>query len=76
MVSEDNPTVSWESLTDDDFAPLSSGQLGILKVLHRFGGPISREEYIKANWQPVPSEEDWTPEMESELPEFLRRADR
>lgn len=32
--------------------------------------PVTRENYIIQNWQPVP--EPWDAELEAELPEFLQ----
>jgi hypothetical protein len=39
-------------------------------IMLKMGIPITRENYIIQNWQPVP--EDWDVELESELPRFLQ----
>src|SRR5215475_1478035 len=42
----------------------------VLRGMLRYNIPITRENYIKQNWQPVP--EPWDVELEAELPRFLQ----
>jgi hypothetical protein len=41
----------------------------LVQYMIKYGIPVTRENYIKQNWSPVP---DWDAELESELPEFLQ----
>jgi hypothetical protein len=49
---------------------MTPGQRGILALMREAGIPITRENYIEANWSPIP--DPWTAEHEAELPEFLQ----
>jgi len=43
---------------------------GVIRSLKRSGTPVTRENYIRRNWVPVP--QPWTPEHEAELPPELQ----
>ena len=54
--------------------PQSQQQQGhddiIVHALRRDGIPVTRDNYIKKNWRPIP--QPWTAEHEYMLPDFLQ----
>jgi hypothetical protein len=60
--------LAWDP-NDVEHAPVKDND-PVIDYLKKSNLPVTRENYIEANWSPVPK--PWTAEHESELPENLQ----